>query len=253
MEIELTRIHLDANVYDVRKAVEEVLHGHDLYDPNNPDNKGRKPNFEVLTGESPAGRLHNGKAILRLPKKLGSRLLRWYKDTDEHRIVVNGRPLRLYKTDNPVPLDVKQVLKKALYIDPDQDKLRTQIEERARQVRLQISQVQFGVWYNPPNYKCASNTFHSTTARLAPQIYIHPRCAAIFATRDAKIENRGIATSCATMRQFKDTYLSFLHATRNTEDNVCASSLDGTDDVSSDDQEWDEEQPLVDAEMLGSP
>ena len=79
-------------------------------------------------------------------------------------------------------------------------------------------------------------------------------CAAIFATSDAKIKNRGIAASCVATRQFKDTYLSFLHATRDTEDDVCASSLDGTDiDVSSDDQEWDEEQPLVDAEMLGSP
>jgi hypothetical protein len=51
--------------------------------------------------------------------------------------------------DNPVPLDVKQELEKALYIDPDQDKIRTQIEERASQVRLRVAKVQFGVWYKP--------------------------------------------------------------------------------------------------------
>ena len=34
MELELKWIHADADIYDVRKAVQEVLHGPELYDPN---------------------------------------------------------------------------------------------------------------------------------------------------------------------------------------------------------------------------
>jgi RNA-dependent RNA polymerase len=147
MELELARIDYDADIYDVRKAVAEVLHGPDLYDPNHSDNKGRKPNFDIVMGKSPAGRIHNGRAALRLPARLGIKLHKWYRESEEHRIVVNGCPLRLFRTDNQVPLDVKQVLEKALYIDPDHDKLRTQIEERARSVRSRIAKVQFGVWY----------------------------------------------------------------------------------------------------------
>jgi RNA-dependent RNA polymerase len=105
--------------------------------------------FEVVMGKSLAGCIHYGKAALRLLSMLWSRLLRWYKGSDEHSIVVNGRALELFKTDNPVPLDVKQELEKALYIDPDQDKIRTQIEERSSQVRLRVAKVQFGVWYKP--------------------------------------------------------------------------------------------------------
>jgi RNA-dependent RNA polymerase len=160
MELELTHIHIDADVYDVRKAVEQVLHGPDLYDPNHKDNKGRKPNFEIVMGKSPAGRIHNGKAALRLPTKLGIKLFKWYWESKEHKIVVNGRSLGgLFKTYNTVPPDVKQVLEKALYINPDQDKRRTQIEDRAREVRLRIAKVQFGVWYNPPNSPGSGRSF----------------------------------------------------------------------------------------------
>jgi len=159
MELELTRIDIDANVYDVRKAIEQVLHGPDLFDPNHKDNKGRKPNFQLEMGKSPAGRIHNGKAALRLPTNLGNKLFRWYRESEEHRIAVNGRPLRHFKTDNPVPLDVRQVLEKALYIDPDVDKLRTQIEERAHQVRLRIAKVQFGVWYRPSDSPGVGRSF----------------------------------------------------------------------------------------------
>jgi len=54
---------------------------------------------------------------------------------------------------------VKQVLDKALYIDPDQDKDRTQIEQRAREVRLRIAKVQFGVWFHPPNSPGSGRSF----------------------------------------------------------------------------------------------
>ena len=159
MELELKRIDFDADIYDVRKAIQEVLHGPEFYDPNDKDNKGRKPNFQVVMGKSPAGRSHDGSAALRLPAKLGLQLLRWYRESEKHRIVVNGRPLRLFRTDNRVPSDVKQALEKALYVDPEKDKLRTQTEDSARAVRLRIAIVQFGIWYKESDFPGTGRSF----------------------------------------------------------------------------------------------
>ncbi|KAH9066234.1 RdRP-domain-containing protein [Lactarius vividus] len=151
MEIELKRISFDADVYDVRKAVELVLHGPDLYDPNDRENKGRKPNFFIEMGESPAGRLHNGTAILRVPHKLGSRLLRWSWESKDHNVVVCGQPLRIFNAHRKAPFDVRQTLEKARYIDPDQDKLHTQKKEYASQISLQVANIQIGVLYREPS------------------------------------------------------------------------------------------------------
>jgi RNA-dependent RNA polymerase len=152
MEIELKRISIDADQYDIRKAVALVLHGPDLYDPNDKDNKGRKPNFQIVLGVSPAGRLHNGSAILRVTSKLGQKLLRWHRESvADNTVVVCGRPLRIFNANQKVPFDVKQELEKARYIDPDQDKQHTQKEDYCSQVRLRIAHVQIGVWYRDPN------------------------------------------------------------------------------------------------------
>lgn len=159
MELELTRIDHGADIYDIRKAIQEVLHGPEFYDPNDRENKGRKPNFQVILRKSPSGRMHDGKAALRLPAQLGSKFFRWYRESDQHRIVINGCALRLFKTENRVPSDVKQVLEKALYVDPDQDKLRTQTEDRAHAVRLRIAIVQFGVWYKESNSPGTGRSF----------------------------------------------------------------------------------------------
>jgi RNA-dependent RNA polymerase len=159
MELKLTRIDFDADIYDVRRAIQEVLHGPEFYDPNDRENKGRKPNFQVVMGKSPAGRVHNGEAALRLPTKLGPQLFRWYRDSEKHRIVVNGRPLRLFRTDNHVPSDVKQVLEKALYVDPDKDKLCMQTEDCARAVHLRIAIIQFGTWYKASNTPGTTRSF----------------------------------------------------------------------------------------------
>ena len=149
MEIDLKHIDFDADIYDVRKAVELVLHGKDLYDPNDKKYKGRKPNFEIVMGTSPAGRIHNGTAVLRVSPDVGLPLLRWSRGPEKNSIVVHGRTLKMYNAHRNVPLDVKETLEKALYIDPEQDRRRTQIEQQAKLVRLRIAQVQFGVWYRP--------------------------------------------------------------------------------------------------------
>jgi RNA-dependent RNA polymerase len=160
MEIDLRRIDFEADIYHVRKAVELVLHGPDLYDPNDKKYKGRKPNFEVVMGKSPAGRIHNGSATLRVTTDVGERLLKWGRGSDKNNIVVHGRALKMYNAHRNVPPGVNETLEKALYIDPEQDKRRTQIEEEARLVRLRIAQVQFGVWYKPSNsHASQSRTF----------------------------------------------------------------------------------------------
>ena len=181
MELELTRIDFDADVYDVRKAVEVVLHGPDLYDPNDKDNKGRVPNFHIVMGISPAGRIHNGKAVLRVGSKLGQRFFKWYRESEENRVVVKGKRLKVFKLYNSIPLDVKQTLEKALYIDPDQDRLRSQIENQAQLVRLRIEKVQFGVWYKPSDIPGKRRSFSveherefvSTSAAYMHLVYEH--------------------------------------------------------------------------------
>ena len=151
MEIDLRGIDFDMDVYRVWKAVELVLHSLDLYNPNDKRHKGRKPNFDVVMGKSPAGRIHNGTATLRVPTHLGLRLLRWSRESDKNNIVVNGRALKMFITHRKVPLDVADRLENARYIDLEQYKHRTQIEEEARLVHLRIAQVQFGVWCKPSN------------------------------------------------------------------------------------------------------
>jgi RNA-dependent RNA polymerase len=151
MEIEIKAIHFDADVYDVRKAVELVIHSPELYDPNDPNNKGRKPNFEVELGESPAGRIHNGTGIIRVSVRVGNKLLKWLKDSDKNKILVKGRALRLFRTTLKVSPLVKQRLEKAFYIGPEKEKKRKFIEDQAREACLRVAKVQFGLWHRPPN------------------------------------------------------------------------------------------------------
>lgn len=151
MEFDIKAIDFVADVYDVRKALELVLHGPDLYDPNDPRNKGRTPNFEVVLHESPAGRIHNGTGILRVTNFVGNNLHRWIRNSSENKVLVKGRALRLFRTSRQVSPLVKQQLEKALYVGPEKEKQRKTIENQARQVRLRIAKVQFGVWYRQPN------------------------------------------------------------------------------------------------------
>ena len=159
MEIELTGIDLDADVYDVRKAVATVLHGPDLYDPNDRENRGRVPNFQVVLGMCPAGHLHNGTASLYVGSKLGRRFIRWNRQSDENNIVVKEYPLKVLRFSNSVPLHVKQVLEKGLYVDPEQERHHSQIGEQARLVRLRIAKAQFGVWCKPSNTRTQRRAF----------------------------------------------------------------------------------------------
>jgi RNA-dependent RNA polymerase len=102
-------------------------------------------------GKSPVGRIHNGAATLRVITHVGDRLLEWARESNKNNIVVHGRALRIFSVRRNIHTRVNETLEKALYIGPEQDKCRTQIEEEARLVHLRIAQVQFGVWYKPSN------------------------------------------------------------------------------------------------------
>ena len=152
MEIDLNWISHDANVYDVRKSVELVLHGPGLYHPDDGEHNGRKPNFQVVMGQpESADRLHNGTAILRVTTELGLRFLQWIRESDDHNVVVCGCPLRISNTYRSVPLEVKLTLEKARYINSDQDRFHAQKGDYCGQVRLRIAKIQLGVWYTDPN------------------------------------------------------------------------------------------------------
>jgi RNA-dependent RNA polymerase len=150
MEFDIKAVNFDADGYDVRKALELVLHGPDLYDPNDPRNKGRKPNFEVVLNESREGWIHNGTGILRVTNFVGNNLHRWLKDSNRNKVLVKGRSLRLFRTSRQVSPLVKQQLEKALYVGPEKEKQRKTIESQTGEA-LRIAKVQFGVWYRQPN------------------------------------------------------------------------------------------------------
>jgi hypothetical protein len=105
-----------------------------------------------------------------------------------------------------------------------------------------------------PRCKRASHTRHSTPTRLASRIYARtslarsgPRCQ-----RRHDLKKKHNQELRGYEDDSEDTYLSFLRATHDAEDDGWASNPDGTDfDASSDEQEWDEEATLV--EMFGSP
>ena len=151
MEFDIKSIDFDADVYDVRKALELVLHGPDLYDPNDSKHKGRKPNFEVILNESPSGRIHDGTGILRVTNVVGNGLHRWIRESDKNKIFVKKLALRLFRTSRRVSPLEKQQLEKALYVGPEKEKQRKTIESQAREVRPRLSKVQFGVWHRRQN------------------------------------------------------------------------------------------------------
>ena len=202
MEIDLTWISRDASVYDVRKSVELVLHGPDLYDPMD----GRKPNFEVVMCQpESANRLHNGTAILRVTALLGARLLQWVGKSNDHNIIVCGCPLRISNAHRSVPLDVKMTLEKAHYIDPDLDRLRIQKQDYCSQVRLQIAKIQFGVWYTVPNASQGQRRAFSVEydAGVLP-----PSSASITVVYEHNLIRIGVSTTLSIDVRISDVYPS---------------------------------------------
>lgn len=161
MKIELKGIDREADIYDIYDGVALVLHSPELYDPNDRIHKGRKPNFEIVLGESPAGWIHNGTAFLLVSDAVGRRLFLWLCASPNNIILVgnSSRALRAFKTNHEVPPEVNYRLEKVHYIDLRKAKEREEIEDQAREVRLRIARLQFGVWYTRPESNSHGRTF----------------------------------------------------------------------------------------------
>ena len=214
MEIELTGIDFEADVYDVRKAVAAVLHGPDLYDPNDRANRDRLPNFEIVLGKSSAGRIHNGKAVLRVGLELGRRLIEWNRESDENNIMVKGRRLKVFNLYKTVPLAIKQTREKALYIDPEQDRLCSQIEEQTRLVRLKISKVQFGVWYKPSDSRGQTRAFSVEYERN----FMSNSAAYIHVVYEHKLIHINVSATLLSQLEIHLTFLQTEMGKRETEE-----------------------------------
>ncbi|KAI0318922.1 RdRP-domain-containing protein [Amylostereum chailletii] len=149
MEIDIKYVDFNATKFQVQRAIQEVLHGPDLFDPDDPKTKGRVHNFMVTLNNSPAGGSHNGTGILTLSKRVGENFLAWVRD-HKTGIRVLGTKLRFFRSHRKVPLETKQILDNALYIGPDQEEERDEILKRLG-IRLRVAKVQFGVWYKSPH------------------------------------------------------------------------------------------------------
>lgn len=119
MELELKNVHDKATRYDVIRAFEKVLHGPDLFDPNDTIKwpRGRPPNFEVSLNVNEAGGVgHNGTGFLTLPSKsFGERFLRWLHE-EGHSVRVEKQKIRIYRSKGRVRDFVKEQLSKTIYV-----------------------------------------------------------------------------------------------------------------------------------------
>ena len=161
MKIELKGIDREADIYDIYDGVALVLHSPELYDPNDRIHEGRKPNFEIVLGESPAGWIHNGTAFLLVSDAVGRRLFLWLCASPNNTILVgkSSRALRAFKTNHELSPKVNYKLEKVHYIDPRKTKEREDIEDQAGQVRLRLAKLQFGVWYTGKESNSHGKTF----------------------------------------------------------------------------------------------
>ena len=212
MEIQLKRISHDANEYDVRKAVELVLHGPEFYDKNDEEFKGRKPNFLVEMGKEHNCGVHDGTAILRVTRTLGRRLLQWNYDSKDKSIVVCGRPLLLFNNHQDVKPDVRQTLERARYIDPEHDRLYNQRKDYASQVRLRIANVQIGVWHKNPNEQ--SRAFSVEYDREC----LHPSAAYITVVYEHSLIRIEVSAALSLDARITDRYLAQMGQRETEED-----------------------------------
>ncbi|KAI0029220.1 RdRP-domain-containing protein [Vararia minispora EC-137] len=148
MEFTIRGVDHDATKFEVQRIIQNVLHGPDVYDPQDPHYKGRLPNFMVKLNPSHVGREHDGSGTLVVPRRLGDRFREWLA-SPMNRILVRGHKVRFIKSPRKVSQEERQVLENALYIGPDQEEKRHRILQYT-QYRLRVAKMQFGAWYRPP-------------------------------------------------------------------------------------------------------
>jgi RNA-dependent RNA polymerase len=151
MELDLWRIDVTANRWDVTRAFASVLHdnpGSDWFTPGQNDPIPRKVNFRVILGEGPGGVRNNGKGTLTLPSRnIGQKLLRWLMEPG-NEIRVGGKPIKMKPTQHAPRFDLKMTLQKAPYIDPDTEERLLEITSLLDR-SLHMDEIQFGVFLEP--------------------------------------------------------------------------------------------------------
>lgn len=153
MELEVTHVHFDATVWDVKRAIGNVLHGPDFYDSNDP--KVRPINFKVQLNRGPGGVRNDGTGTLTLPSpRVGDKFMKLLYRYKKLTVSVQGKKLGFRKTNKPIDHKVSQILDKTPYIQPELEEKR---EEKLAKldVALHIHKVQIGVLYlrfeDPPS------------------------------------------------------------------------------------------------------
>jgi RNA-dependent RNA polymerase len=149
MEFDIRYIDFDASYVEVVKAFEAVLHGPDLYDPDDPKAKGRLPNFKIEWHENEAGGAgSNGTSkLIVATRRIGERLLAWYRE-ENNSIRVCDKKMRIYPCRGKVSKALKLTLEKGLYVGPEKQVARDEILQKLH-AYLRVDKVQFGVWFKP--------------------------------------------------------------------------------------------------------
>ncbi|KAL6305270.1 RdRP-domain-containing protein [Sparassis latifolia] len=144
MELELADVAFDANVWDVKRAIGEVLHGEEFFNPSDP--KDRPVNFKVTLNPGRHGINNNGSGLLVLPsRKIGDKFLRWLHGQG-NTVHIKDHKLRFFKSRNKPAYGIAHVLDKTPYLPPEIEEEREDVLRKLN-VGIYVSKVQFGVFY----------------------------------------------------------------------------------------------------------
>lgn len=139
MEISLTNLDTRANLYDIKSALEKVLHS-----------PGQPPfNFLVLLNQSKTDGFENdGTGSLILPsKQTGRDFLRKIK-ANEKKVVLGPKRRRVHfdQKGRAPHKGTIEMLRKVPYQSPDIDKQMDRIRQELKSRRFRIDKLQVGCW-----------------------------------------------------------------------------------------------------------
>ncbi|CCM04578.1 uncharacterized protein FIBRA_06759 [Fibroporia radiculosa] len=143
MDIHLSRIPYTATVYDVRRAIANVLHSDEFQQP---DPHARAINFKVvLDMDESRGVQNKGTGTLTLPKlktyDLHSRLFQWLS-AHKYSIPIEKGAIYLRRSERVASRKIVSYLSKARYIDPALEELRdSKVDALREHIRVDITQL----------------------------------------------------------------------------------------------------------------
>lgn len=160
MDIEIFYIHRDATHFEVVKAIEEALHGRDLFDRDDPKTKGRPHNFQIRLNANTAGGIGNdGTGVLTVaPREVGSKFLQWLREDKSHIVRVLEKKMYFARLEQPPYKDIAQTLERSVYVGPEKQLEREEILRKLDQV-LRVAKVQFGIWFKEDDLPDTARSF----------------------------------------------------------------------------------------------